>query len=58
MCVDKLVIGSDVHKMLTLLLENYKGVYNKMHQETREKQRFAKMIEELNERLSQAEPGI
>ena len=37
----------DVYKMKTLLLENYQGMYDKMHGNTREKARIEKMIEEL-----------
>jgi len=38
---------SDVSKTKTLLLENYKNMFSKMHQNTAEKQRISKMIEEL-----------
>ena len=38
---------SDVSKTKTLLLENYQGMYDKMHQMTAEKKRIGKMIEEL-----------
>ena len=41
------IMKSDVHKMKTLLLENYQGMYEKMHQMTAEKKRIGKMIEEL-----------
>ena len=37
----------DVYKMKSLLLENYQGMYDKMHGNTREKSRIGKMIEEL-----------
>ena len=37
----------DVYKMKTLLLENYQGMFDKMHGNTREKARIGKMIEEL-----------
>ena len=40
-------MGSDVHKVKYLLLENYQGMYEKMHQMTAEKKRIGKMIEEL-----------
>ena len=39
--------SSDVHKMKSLLLENYQSMYDKMHQMTAEKKRIEKMIEEL-----------
>ena len=45
--MDKLVAGSDTHKMLSLLLENYKNMHSKMHQNTNERARIGKMIEEL-----------
>ena len=38
---------TDVYKMKTLLLENYKNMYSKMHEMTAEKKRIGKMIEEL-----------
>ena len=38
---------TNVYKMKTLLLENYKNMYSKMHGNTREKARIKKMIEEL-----------
>ena len=44
-------MGSDAHKMKTLLLENYQSIFNKMHKETKEKQRIGKRIEELTESL-------
>ena len=40
-----------VHKTKTLLLENYKNMLSKMHQNTAEKQRISKMIEELEASL-------
>ena len=45
------IMGSDVHKVKYLLLENYQGMYDKMHQNTAEKQRIKKMIEELKASL-------
>ena len=42
---------SDVHKTKTLLLENYKNMFSKMHQNTAEKQRISKMIAELEASL-------
>ena len=45
--MDKLISGSDTHKMLSLLLENYKNMHSKMHDNTNERQRIGKMIEEL-----------
>ena len=51
-------MGSDVHKMKTLLLENYRGMYSKMHENTSEKARIGKLIEELNESLQRAEPSV
>ena len=45
--MDKLISGSDTHKMLSLLLENYRNMHSKMHQNTNERQRIGKMIEEL-----------
>ena len=44
-------MGADVHKTKTLLLENYKNMFSKMHQNTAEKQRIKKMIEELEASL-------
>ncbi len=49
--MDKLIAGSDTHKMLSLLLENYKNMLSNMHQNTAEKQRISKMIEELEASL-------
>ena len=40
-------MGSDVSKTKTLLLENYKNMFSNMHQNTAEKHRISKMIEEL-----------
>ena len=45
--MDKLISGSDTHKMLSLLLENYRMMYSKMHQNTNERARIQKMITEL-----------
>ena len=42
---------SDVHKTKTLLLENYKNMLSNMHQNTAEKHRISKMIEELEASL-------
>ena len=44
-------MGADVSKTKTLLLENYKNMLNNMHQNTAEKQRISKMIEELTKSL-------
>ena len=49
--MDKLISGSDTHKMLSLLLENYQNMYSKMHQNTNERARIKKMIEELEASL-------
>ena len=45
------IMGSDVHKTKTLLLENYKNMFSKMHENTAEKQRISKMIAELEASL-------
>ena len=42
---------TDVYKMKSLLLENYKNMFDKMHQNTAEKQRISKMIAELEASL-------
>ena len=55
---DKLIEGSNTHKMLTLLLQNYENMYGQMHQNTNERERIGKMIKELNERLSKSEPAV
>ena len=44
-------MGSDVHKTKSLLLENYQNMFDKMHQNTAEKQRISKMIAELKTSL-------
>ena len=44
-------MGADVHKTKTLLLENYKNMFSKMHQNTAEKTRIQKMIAELEASL-------
>ena len=44
-------MGSDTHKVKSLLLENYKKMLSNMHQNTSEKQRIKKMIEELEASL-------
>ena len=44
-------MGADVSKTKTLLLENYKNMLSNMHQNTSEKQRIEKMIEELEASL-------
>ena len=49
--MDKLISGSDTHKMLSLLLENYRNMHSKMHQNTNERQRIGKMITELEHSL-------
>ena len=38
---------SNVSKTKTLLLENYKNMHSKMHQNTNERERIGKMITEL-----------
>ena len=45
--MDKLIAGSDTHKMMSLLLENYRNMHSKMHDNTNERARIKKMIEEL-----------
>ena len=45
--MDKLISGSDTHKMLSLLLENYRNMHSKMHDNTNERERIGKMITEL-----------
>ena len=45
--MDKLISGSDTHKMLSLLLENYRNMLKSMHQNTNERERIKKMITEL-----------
>ena len=45
--MDKLISGSDTHKMLSLLLENYQNMLSNMHQNTNERARIGKMITEL-----------
>ena len=44
-------MGADVSKTKSLLLENYKNMFKNMHQNTAEKQRISKMIEELEASL-------
>ena len=44
-------MGSDTHKVKSLLLENYKNMFKNMHQNTGEKHRIKKMIEELEASL-------
>ena len=44
-------MGSDMSKTKTLLLENYKNMLSSMHQNTAEKARISKMIEELEASL-------
>ena len=44
-------MGSDTHKVKSLLLENYKNMFKNMHQNTSEKQRIEKMIAELEASL-------
>ena len=44
-------MGADVSKTKTLLLENYKNMLSNMHQNTAERQRISKMIEELEASL-------
>ena len=49
--MDKLISGSDTHKMLSLLLENYRMMLKSMHDNTNERERIKKMIEELEASL-------
>ena len=49
--MDKLISGSDTHKMLSLLLENYRNMLKSMHQNTNERERIKKMIIELEASL-------
>ena len=49
--MDKLISGSDTHKMLSLLLENYRMMLKSMHQNTNERERIKKMITELEHSL-------
>ena len=49
--MDKLISGSDTHKMLSLLLENYRMMLKSMHDNTNERARIKKMIEELEVNL-------
>ena len=49
--MDKLISGSDTHKMLSLLLENYRNMHSKMHDNTNERERIGKMITELEASL-------
>jgi len=44
-------MGADTHKVKSLLLENYKNMFKNMHQNTAERQRISKMIEELEASL-------
>jgi hypothetical protein len=44
-------MGADMSKTKTLLLETYKNMLSNMHQNTSEKQRIKKMIEELEASL-------
>ena len=44
-------MGADVSKTKTLLLENYKNMLKNMHQNTSEKLRIQKMVEELEASL-------
>ena len=44
-------MGADTHKVKSLLLENYKNMLSNMHQNTAEKHRIKKMIEELEASL-------
>ena len=56
--MDKLISGSDTHKMLSLLLENYKNMHSKMHDNTNERQRIGKMITELETNLKNVDVYI
>ena len=55
---DKLIEGTETHKMLTLLLKNYENMHSQMHQNTNERERIHRMIKELNERLSKSKPAV
>ena len=48
---DKLIEGTETHKMLTLLLKNYENMYSQMHDNTNERVRIKKMIDELEASL-------
>ena len=56
--MDKLISGSDTHKMLSLLLENYRNMYSQMHQNTNERERIGKMITELEGSLKNTDVYI
>ena len=56
--MDKLISGSDTHKMLSLLLENYRNMHSKMHDNTNERQRIGKMITELEGSLKNTDVYI
>ena len=56
--MDKLISGSDTHKMLSLLLENYRNMYSQMHQNTNERERIGKMITELEGNLKNTDVYI
>ena len=56
--MDKLISGSDTHKMLSLLLENYRMMHSKMHQNTNERERIGKMIIELEGSLKNTDVYI
>ena len=56
--MDKLISGSDTHKMLSLLLENYRNMYSQMHQNTNERERIKKMIDELEVSLKNTDVYI
>ena len=56
--MDKLISGSDTHKMLSLLLENYRNMHSKMHDNTNERQRIGKMITELETSLKNTDVYI
>ena len=56
--MDKLISGSDTHKMLSLLLENYRMMLKSMHDNTNERERIKKMIEELTESLKNTDVYI
>ena len=56
--MDKLISGSDTHKMLSLLLDNYKNMHSKMHDNTNERQRIGKMITELETSLKNTDVYI
>ena len=45
------IMGADVHKMKSLLLETYKNMLSSMHQNTSERARISKLAKELEASL-------